>query len=72
MCCETLLVFLSFFLSMMIQKQIEASNKTQLKAPTPNMRAVITVVIELIGLNSSPIDSKVSVWKRGRITAEDT
>ena len=57
---------------MMTQKQIEASSKTQLKAPTPNMRAVITVVIELVGLNSSPIDSKVSLWKRGRITAEDT
>ena len=57
---------------MMTQKQIEASNKIQLKALTPNMRAVITVVIELVGLNSSPIDSKVSVWKRGRIRAEDT
>ena len=52
---------------MMTQKQIAASNKIQLKAPTPNMRAVITVVILLKGLNSSPIDSEVSVWKRGRI-----
>ena len=61
-----------FFLIIMTQKQIEASNNTQLKAPTPNMRAVITVVIKLVGLNSSPIDSEVSVWKRGRIMAEDT
>ena len=57
---------------MMTQKQIAARNKIQLKAPTPNMRAVITVVILLKGLNSSSIDSEVSVWRKGRIRAKGT
>ena len=57
---------------MITQKQIEASSKIQLKAPTPNMRAVITVIILLKCLNSSSTDSEVSVWKRGRIRAEGT
>ena len=54
---------------MMTQKQIAARNKTQLKAPTPNMRAVMTVVtvILLRGINSSPIDPEVPVWKRERM-----
>ena len=57
---------------MMTQKQIADRNKTQLKALTPNRRAVITVVILLRGLNSSSTDSEVSVWKRGRMVVEGT
>ena len=55
---------------MMTQKQIAASNKIQAKAVTPDVTAVITVVILLRGeLDSSStdsVDSEVSVWKRGR------
>ena len=41
-------------------------------SPNSNMRAVITVVIVLRGLNSSSTDSEVSVWKRGRMVVEGT
>ena len=54
---------------MMTQKQIAASNKIQVKTPTPDEMAVITVVILLSGLDSSStdsVDSEVSVWKKGR------
>ena len=53
----------------MTQKQIPVSNKIQVKAPTPDEMAVITVVILLSGLDSSPtnsVDSEVSGWKKGR------
>ena len=47
-----MLSFLSvLFLSVMTQKQIAASNKIQVKAATPNVMAVITVVIVLRVLN---------------------
>ena len=59
---------------MMTQKQIAASNKIQEKAATPDVMAVITVVIILRGgLDSSSIDSvdsEVSVWKKGRMKYE--
>ena len=55
---------------MMTQKPIAASNKMQVKAATPAVMAVITVVIVLRGgLDSSStdsVDSEVSVWKKGR------
>ena len=53
----------------MTQIQIAASNKMQVKAPTPDEMAVIIVVILLSGLDSSSTDSvgsEVSVWKKGR------
>ena len=53
---------------MMTQKQIAASNKIQAKAATPDVTAVITVLILLRGgLDSSTdsVDCEVSVWKRG-------
>ena len=57
------------FLSM-IHKQIPASNKIQVKAPTPDEVAVITVVILLSGLDdpssTDSVDSEVSIWKKGR------
>ena len=46
----------------MIQKEIAVSNEIQVKAPTPDEMAVITVVIG--GLDSSStdsVDSEVSV-----------
>ena len=54
---------------MMTQKQMPVSNKTQVKAATPDEMAVITVVILSSGLDPSStdsVDSEVSVWKRGR------
>ena len=46
----------------------------QAKAATPDVTAVITVLILLRGgLDSSPtdsVDSEVSVWKRGRMRYE--
>ena len=60
---------------MMTQKQIAASNKIQVKAATPDVTAVITVLILLRGgLDSSTdsVDSEVSVWKRGRMRYEGT
>ena len=60
---------------MMTQKQIAVSNKIQVKAATPDVTAVITVVILLRGGLDSPTDSvdcEVSVWKRGRIRYEGT
>ena len=53
----------------MTQIQIAASNKMQVKAPTPDEMAMIIVVILLSGLDSSSTDSvgsEVSVWKKGR------
>ena len=59
---------------MMTQRQIAASNTLQAKAATPDVTAVITVLILLRGgLDSSSIDSvdcEVSVWKRGRMKYE--
>ena len=59
---------------MMTQKQIVVSNKMQAKAATPDVTAVITVLILLRGgLDLSPtdsVDSEVSVWKRGRMRYE--
>ena len=55
---------------MMTQKQMTVSNNIQVKAATPAVTAVITVVILLSGLDSSStesVDSEVSVWKRGRM-----
>ena len=61
---------------MMTQKQIAASNKIQAKAATPDVMAVITVLILLRGgLDSSSTDSvdcEVSVWNRGRMRYEGT
>ena len=60
---------------MMTQKQIPASNKIQVKAATPDVTAVITVVILLSGGLGSPTDSvdcEVSVWNRGRMRYEGT
>ena len=51
----------------MIQKQIAASNKIQVKAPTPDAMAMVTVVIG--GFDSSSTDSvgsEVSVWEKGK------
>ena len=60
---------------MITQKQIAASNKIQVKAATPDVTAVITVLILLKGGLDSSIDSvdcEVSVWKRGRMRYEGT
>ena len=55
MCCESLLSCLSVLFLSMIQKQIAASNKMQVKAPTPH--EMIIVVIPLSVLDSSSTDS---------------
>ena len=55
MCGETLLSFLGVLFLSMIQKQIAASNKIQVKAPTPD--EMIIVLILLSGLDSSSTDS---------------
>ena len=60
---------------MMTQKQIAVSNTLQAKAATPDVMAVITVVILLSGgvdSSSDSVDCEVSVWKRSRMKSEGT